>query len=204
MKIFRKFYLLSLTLILLIACSKEEKLPEVEYRIPINERFLFLEGDTLLYNSSNGAADTVVVKDYLFETETGTYSSWGVDVHDFTTETQTIIIEALHDKWKYERIESQCLIIQSQPKYSDIYPLNFPFCQVNDGCEIGGSRGLADKLSDYEEIVLNNKTYMKVYHQFRGDYSNGFEIYWNLKYGLIKLTGFSDGIELTWDLKGKL
>ena len=194
-------YILLFSFTLIIACTKEKKLEEVVYKIPIEDRCIFAEGDTLQYSCSNGSTDTGIVREVDFKTETGTYTPGGVPVHTFITETQRLIIEALHDNWKYENFDSQCFIIDSQPKYDDIYVENFPFCVLLNGCEYGGSAVLANKLADYDEIIFDGKTYKNVYFQSKGDLNNGFEIYWNLKYGIIRFVGISNGTKLIWQLQ---
>jgi len=189
--------------ILIMACTKEKKLEEVVYTIPIEDRCVFTEGDTLLYSCTNGSTDTVIVREVDFKTETGTYNSWGVDVHNYTTEIQRLIIEVLNDNWNYENIDSRCFIINTVPKYDDINVENFPFCDLLNGCEYGGARILAEKLADYDEKIFDEKSYKKVYYISRGDMNNGFEIYWNLKYGIINFVGTSNGTKLIWQLEDK-
>ena len=55
-------YITLFSFILILACAKEEKLEEVVYEIPVEDRFVFAEGDTLLYSCSNGSTDTVFVR----------------------------------------------------------------------------------------------------------------------------------------------
>ena len=62
-------YITLFSFILIIACAKEEKLEEVVYEIPVEDRFVFSEGDTLLYSCSNGSTDTVFVRKVDFITE---------------------------------------------------------------------------------------------------------------------------------------
>ena len=112
--------ILLFSFILIIACTKEKKLDEIVYEIPIEDRCIYTEGDTLQYTCSNGLTDTVIVREVDFKTETGTYTPWGVAVHNFITETQNLFIETSHDNWKYENIDSRCFRINSLPKYYDI------------------------------------------------------------------------------------
>jgi hypothetical protein len=197
-------YILLFSFILIIACSKEEKLGEVVYEIPIEDRCVFTEGDTLLYSCSNGSTDTVFVKNVDFITETGTYTVSGTDMHNYITETQSMFIETSHDNWKYENIDSRCFRINTLPKYDDLNVENFPWCDILNGCEYTGSRVIAEKLAEYDEKIFNDKSYKNVYYQSRGDMNNGFEIYWNLKYGIISFVGISNGTKLIWQLEGKV
>lgn len=196
-------FILLFSFILTIACTKEKKLEEFVYEIPIDDRFIFTEGDTLLYSCSNGSTDTVFVKDVDFTTETGTYTISGTAMHNYTTETQNFFIETSHDKWKNGYIDSRCFRIYTLPKYDDLNVENFPWCNLLNGCEYAGSRILAEKLADYDDIMLNNKSYKKVYYESRGDMNNGFEIYWNIKYGIISYAGISDGTKVVWQLEDK-
>jgi hypothetical protein len=196
-------YILLFSFILLIACAKE-KPEEVLYEIPVEDRCVFTEGDVLLYTCSNGSTDTVWVRNVDFTTETGTYTVWGTDMHNYITETQSIFIETSHDNWKYEVIDSRCFRINSLPKYDDINVEKFPWCNLLNGCEYAGSRLIAENLAVYDEKIFNEKSYKKVYYRLRGDLNNGFEIYWNLKYGIIRFVGISNGTKLIWQLEDKL
>jgi hypothetical protein len=194
-------YILLFSFVLIIACTKEKKLEEVVYRIPVEDRFVFAEGDTLLYSCSNGSTDTVIVREVDLKTETGTYTSWGVAIHNYITETQSLFIETSHDNWKYDDIDSRCFRINTLPKYDDINVENFPWCDLLNGCEYAGSRVIAENLADYDEKIFNDISYKKVYYKSRGDMNNGFEIYWNLKYGIISFVGISNGTKLIWQLQ---
>lgn len=193
-------YITLFSFILIIACAKEEKLEEVVYEIPVEDRFVFSEGDTLLYSCSNGSTDTVFVRKVDFITETGTYTIWGTAMHNFITETQSLFIETSHDNWKFEYIDSRCFRINTLPKYDDLNIENFPWCDLLNGCEHTGSRVIAENLIDYDEKIFNDIRYKKVYYESRGDMNNGFEIYWNLKYGIIRFVGISNGTKLIWQL----
>ena len=121
-------------------------------------------------------------------------------MHNYITETQSMFIEAYHDNWNYEDIDSRCFRINTLPKYDDINIENFPWCDLLNGCEYAGSRVLAENLIHYDEKIFDDKSYKKVYYQSRGDMNNGFEIYWNLKYGIIRFVGISNGTKLIWQL----
>jgi len=196
-------YILLFLFILITACTKENKLDEVVYDIPIEDRCVFTEGDTLLYSCSNGSTDSVLVKEVDFITETGTYTPWGSDIHNYTTETQSIFIESFSDNWQYEDIDSRCFRMNSLPKYDDLNVEKFPWCDLLNGCEYAGSRVIATNLAQYEEKTFDDISYKKVYFQSEGDMNNGYEIYWNLKYGIIRFVGISNGTELVWQLEGK-
>lgn len=189
-----------LSFMLITACAKE-KLEEVVYEIPAEDRCVFTEGDVLLYSCSNGSTDTVVVRNVDFITESGTYTVWGADMHNYITETQNMLIETTHDNWKYEKIDSRCFSMNSLPKYDDINTEKFPWCLLLNGCEYTGSKVIAQNLAVYDEIPLNDKSYKKVYYQSSGDMNNGYEIYWNLKYGIIRFVGMSSGTNLIWQLE---
>ena len=204
MKALINIYILLFSFILITGCTKENKLEEVVYEIPAEDRYVFTEGDTLLYSCSNGSTDTVLVRKVDFITETGTYSFWGTAMHNYITESQSVFIETSHDNWKYEVIDSRCFRINSLPKYDDINVEYFPFCEILNGCEYAGSRVIAEKLADYDEKFFNDKSYKKVYYVSRGDMNNGFEIYWNLKYGIIRFVGLSNGTKLIWQLEDKV
>lgn len=202
MRGFKTQYMLLLSfLILVVACSKEKNLEEVLYEIPEEDRFVFSVDDTLLYPCSNGSIDTVFVKDIDFKTETGTYTIWGSAMHNYITETQSLFLETAHDNWKYEDLDSRCFRINTLPKYDNINVAKFPWCDLLNGCEYTGSRVIAENLADYDEKIFNDISYKKVYYIFKGDVNNGFEIYWNLKYGIIRFVGNSNGNRLIWQLK---
>lgn len=202
MKALIKSCILLFSIFLSIACSKEKTLDEVVYAIPMEDRCAYEIGDTLFYSCSDGTMDTAFVKELDFNTETGTYSYWGVDVHTYVTETQTLVIELSNDNWNFGVIDSRCFRINSKPKYDDINVDNFPWCEILNGCEYAGARVLAENLASIDEKTINTKTYKKLYYHSVGDGTNGFEFYWNLKYGIVSFKGISDGTELTWELEG--
>jgi hypothetical protein len=204
MRAISHIYILLFSFVLLTACTKENELDEVVYEIPVEDRFAFAEGDTLLYTCSNQSTDTVFVRGIDFIVETGTYTYLGVDAHKYVTETQSIFIETAIDIWNYEDIDSRCFRMNTLPKYDDINIENFPWCDLLNGCEYAGSRVLAEQLASYEEIAFEGKNYKKVYYQSGGNINNGFEIYWNLKYGIIRFEGVSNGTKLVWQLEGRL
>ncbi len=200
MKSIATFFLLLFSVFLTISCGKE-KLKEVRFTIPVEDRCVFAEGDVLHYRCSDGSTDTVFVNKVEFKTETGTYSVWGADMHNFSTQIQEIRIEASNDNWIYGDIESSCFIIQSLPKYDDLNTENFPRCALLNGCEHEGSLILADKLAETYGIEMDGKIFEKVYYFYQGGANDGFEVYWNLKYGIIRFVGKSNGTKLTWQLE---
>lgn len=101
-------------------------------------------------------------------------------------------------------MDSRCFRINTIPKYDDLNIDNFPWCDLLNGCEYAGSRVIAENLVAYYEIILSDKSYKKVYYQSSGDMQNGFELYWNLKYGIIRFVGKSNGTELIWQLEDQV
>ena len=196
-------YILLFSLLLVMACSKEDE-ELVINEIPVEDRCIFTEGDVLLYSCSNGSTDTVIVIKVDFKTESGPYTAWGTDVvlHNYLTDTQSMTIESSNDNWKtilndiYDGIDSfsNRFIIQSIPSYA--YEEHYPDCEILfDGMVLGASEY-------WDEKIFNDKSYKKVYHiKPRGD---SYEIYWNLKYGIISFMGISNGTKLIWQFEDKV
>lgn len=204
MRILINIFILLFSFVLIITCINEERLEEIVYIIPVEDRCVFTPGDTLLYNCSNGSIDTVLVKEVDFQTERGTYTFLGTAMHNYITETQSMVVETFNDNWNYEKINSRCFRINTSPKYDDYNVKNFPYCKLFIGCEYQGSKFIVGSLTDYDEKIFSDKSYKKVYYESRGDMNNGFEIYWNLKYGIIRFVGVSNGTKLIWQLEDKI
>lgn len=196
-------YILPFSLLLVIACSKEDE-ELVVNEIPVEDRCIFTEGDVLLYSCSNGSTDTVVVTKVDFKTESGSSKFWGTDavLHNYLTDTQTMTIEPYNDNWRsvlddiYDGTDllSNRFIIRSIPSYT--YEEHYPFCEILfDGMSLG-------ECGYQNEKTLNGRSYKKVYHMApRGD---SYEIYWNLKYGIISFVRISNGTKLIWHFEDKV
>ena len=129
-------------------------------------------------------------------------------------DTQSFIIESYNDIWKTivsnvigsldDLNFSRCFMINTEAPLAD-YQGNYPWSEIRNGCEYGGSLDIAKDADDYyEEKMFNSKSYKKVYYEAKGDMNNGYEIYWNLKYGIISFVGISNGTKLTWIFEDKL
>ena len=205
--------ILLFSFLLVTACS-EEKL--VINEIPIEDRCIFSAGDTLLYKCSNGSTDTVFVRKVFYRTESGTHTTLGNHDYDYVTDEQEIIIEASNDTWisilnkTYDNDwRSQSFTILKSVEYRDIDNYiprgDITWGDNNKGfLSIAANWGYEGEWYQFHAIkIFNNKSYQNVYSNSRGDKTNGFEIYWNFKYGIISFTGISNGQELNWFLEDK-
>jgi hypothetical protein len=194
-----------LSFMLFISCGGKNNNPPEE--IPVEDRFIYNLGDTLIYKCSDGSADTVNVKDYRLWTTTGSTTDMYGNEHIFERQLQRIIIESSSDNWNRilrivlsgDDFIYHCYIIET---IETVYDTDGnPFCWIINGCNYGGGLPIfAESNVKYPEISFNNNSYKKVYFDSRNLENNSYKIYWNLKYGIIRFESFTDGTLVTWDL----
>ena len=172
--------------------------------IPEEDRYVYEEGDILIYKCSDGQNNTFFVKEasLLFR-----------PIGSYAQEYQTILIESINDRWyKYLNLSSWITPTPCYKTYVDSwtgYEGARPNVNVSYGCgdfyesiRVGYGWEV-----DFEETTFNNKQYYKVYFDTKENSPNKdsvFDIYWNLKYGIIRFVGYSEFDTLYWDLEGTL
>ena len=191
-----------LPFVLIIACEKENGYDYI-LEIPVEDRCTFKRGDTILYICSDGSTDTACIKNVVFRTITRSYTTWFGGTHNIKEDKQKVVIEVLFNDWNLllkniltsPGIDTCCYTIENG---NDFY-LDNPRTDIVIGCESPGKL-IAYGLIDYNEITFNNKEYRKVYY-YSGE---GYNIYWNLKYGIIRFKFFLGSESIVWDLEGKI
>jgi len=206
-------------LILLSQCEKYDLI----YEIPDDEKFTFVEGDRLTYSCSDGSIDTFYVTAVSYYTETGVVTEGGswfggkTDSYDYSSETLKIDIQALNHAWNP--------FVEVSDDYSPCYVLFFwaelspygtdLFSSIDIECSGGQGNSFinAGSWEKYPTRTFNGKLYHDVYH-YESLWTNPeeesgmrFNIYWNMKQGIIRFEGISETPELSeiyWDLMGKV
>ena len=174
--------------------------------IPKEDRYVYEEGDSLIYKCSDGQNSTFFVK---------VVSRVFLPIFSYTQEYQTIVIESINDRWyKYLNWPSWLTPTPCYKTYVDSWTGGGhedarPKVNVSSGC--GGfyesSRIGYGWEVDFEDTTFNNKQYYKVYFDTKENSPNKdsvYDIYWNLKYGIIRFVGYSEFDTLYWDLEGTL
>lgn len=221
MKSFVKVFLFLLALVLLIECEKEENYHWI-YEIADDDKFVFEEGDTLNYICSDGSADKFYVRRILLYNKTGHTDEgpgWCIlcELGDtYSAECFEVSIESISDRWdKHLRLDSiytPCYIIDFQASVTSNGMVRVE-SRIKKGCDKelnSGSQAFValdfcSDMPDYlylEDRVFNNTEYYGVF-VYNPDYED-YEIYWNMKYGIIRFVGYSESDTLYWDLEGKL
>ena len=209
-------YLVIQFLFALIFLSQCKKYDQV-YEIPDDERFIFDEGDQLAYSCSDGSTDTFLVSEVLYFDETGEdwVGGWsGSDSYKYSVENCKINLKALKDSWS--------MYLDLYHDYSPCYEISFPpdpnshsvelYSFIYNGCN-GDQRGDVaggHAFDNLASIVFNNNKYYNVYYYeswgIFPDEKKGmrYEIYWNMKHGIIRFEGINEVPEIFWDLIGKI
>lgn len=195
-----------LPFLLIIACEKENGYDYI-LEIPVEDRCTFKKGDTILYICSDGSTDTACIKNVVFRTITRSYTDdWFGGTHTIKEDKQKIVIEVLFNDWNLllknlltsSGIDTCCYTIENG---NDFY-LDNPRTEIVIGCEPPGGSIIAYGLVEYNEITFSNKEYRKVYY-YSGE-GWGYDIYWNLKYGIIRFEFYLGSESIVWDLEGKI
>lgn len=207
MKSLIRIGLLLLSIQWLLACSEEKEkeiVPDID-SIPFNDRFIFNKGDSIYYTSSDGSTDTVFIKDFSFWRKQESYSDMFGGMHSYVRDFQNISFECSNDKWRKVIKDylssgdsiSHCFMIETE---ETLYFEGNPVCMIVNGCgHTSGHPYIAGSGVKFYEIVLNNKSYYKVYYYLSNE-PNSYKIYWNLKYGIIRFEGIYNGNNVVWDL----
>ena len=203
MKPFKRIYILLLAMLSLGSC--EEREPEVKVRsIPVEDRFTFEEGDLLIYHCSDESADTVwvILSDFHTETITQTGFLGGEvivkeDRVKITLEiTDTTWLKIIHYACPLPEDCNECVNIQT-----GVYRYDKPTTDVYFGCTPYGGIIFAESPAE-TEMNLNGRSYTNVYSYTHGiDETEGFRMYWSLKYGIIRFEGEIGENTYTWDLE---
>ena len=203
MKTFNKIYVLILAMLTLGSCEKRE--PEVVVKhIPEEDRLIFEEGEPLIYHCSDESADTVWVILSNFHTETRTETgflggAWTIkeDRAKITLEiTDTTWLWIIHYACPSPEDCNACVNIQTGPYQDDK-----PTTDIYFGCGPSGGIIFAQG-SAKAEMNLNGRSYTNVYSYIHGlNETEGFRMYWSLKYGIIRFEGEIGETTYTWDLE---
>jgi len=200
MKIFNKTYLLIPAMLFLGSCE-----PEVEVRrIPEEARFIFKEGEPLIYHCSDESVDTVWVRFYDFYTETITYTGFLGGEWAANEDRAKITLEICDTSWLWI-IHYACLL----PEYCNscvniqtgVYKEEEPSTDVSFGC-IPSEEIIFAQSSAETEMNLNGHMFTKVYsYNHEVSETEGLRMYWSLKYGIIRFEGEIGETSYTWDLE---
>ena len=184
------------------SCKRKE--PDVVMRIPEEDRFIFKEGEPIIYHCSDESADTVWVRFSDFYTETRTETGflggeWIVkeDRARITLEiTDTTWLTIIHYACPLPEDCNECVNIQTGPYQDDIPPTVLYF-----GCGTYGGIIFAESSAE-AEMDLNGLSYTNVYSCTHGlNETEGFRMYWSLKYGIIRFEGEIGETTYSWDLE---
>lgn len=201
MKILNRICLLILAMVSLGSCE-----PEVEVRrIPEEDRLIFKVGEPLFYHCSDGSVDAVWVRFSDFHTETLTYSSdfsgaeWTVmeDRAKITLEiTDTTWLWIIHHACSLPKDCNSCVNIQT-----GVYQEGKPTTDVYFGCGPYGGNIFAQSSAE-TEMNLNGHKFTNVYsYNHEASETEGFRMYWSLKYGIIRFEGEIGETTYNWDLE---
>jgi hypothetical protein len=203
MKPFNWIYILLLAMLSLGSCEQKE--PEVVVRsIPEEDRFIFEEGEPLIYHCSDESADTVWVLFSDFYTETINESGFlggevivKEDRAKITLKlTDSTWLKIIHYACPLPEDCNSCVNIQTGP-YQDEKPTT----DVYFGCSPYGGIIFAESSAE-AELNLNGLSFTNVYSYTHGmNETEGFRMYWSLKYGIIRFEGEIGETTYTWDLE---
>jgi hypothetical protein len=196
-------YILFGASLLLGSCKKTE--PEViVLSIPEENRFIFESGDTVTYISSDASSDTIWVRGSDFYTEAltekdffGIERSYRVDHLKINLEvTDTTWLDILHYACYNPEDCNTCVNIETS-----VFLEEDPTTMVYFGCEPVGGLVIAES-SVVSSMYLNDRIYYNVYFcNYNRSSTEGFRMYWSLKYGIIRFEGESGETLYAWDLE---
>ena len=185
--------------------SCEERVPEVNIRsIPEEDRFIFKEGEPLIYHCSDESADTVWVRLSDFYTETITYTGFLGGKWTSREDRARITLEITDTTW-LRIIQYACPLQEDCDKcvniQTGVYQDDKPSTFLCFGCGTYGGNIFAESPAE-TEVDLNGVTYTNVYSYIHIENETaGFRMYWSLKYGIIRFEGEIGETTYTWDLE---
>jgi len=197
-------YLVLSTLLLLASCKETDPEVIIVLSIPEEDRFIFEEGDTVVYNSSDASIDTIWVRGSDFYTEPlkekdffGIERSYMIDHLKITLEiTDTTWLNILHYACYNPGDCNSCVNIETS-----IYLEDSPATMIYFGCEPTGGLVIAES-TVVSSMYLNGRVFYNVYFcNYNRSSSEGFRMYWSLKYGIIHFEGGTGETRYTWDLE---
>ena len=196
-------YLVLGTSLFLASCKEIE--PEViVLSIPEEDRSIFEIGDTVIYISSDTSVDTIWVRGSDFYTEPykekdffGIERSYRVDHLKITLEiTDTTWLNILHFACYNPEDCNSCVNIETA-----VFLEENPTTMVYFGCDSVGGLVFAES-SVVSSMYLNGSIFYNVYFcNYNRSPSEGFRMYWSLKYGIIRFEGEIGETQYVWDLE---
>lgn len=203
MKTLYKIYLLILAMLPLGSCEQRE--PEVEVRrIPEEDRLVFEKGEPIIYHCSDESADTVWVRLPDFYTETITHTGFLGGKSTVKEDRARITLEITDTTW-LRIIQYACPLPEDCNAcvnfQTGVYQDDKPTTMVYFGCSPSGGIIFAESPAE-TEMNLNGRSYHNVYSYIHGiNETEGFRLYWSLKYGIIRFEGVIGETNYTWDLE---
>ena len=200
--------LLAITLVFMIGCELDDNKGITRtYKLPEEDRYIYDMGDTLVYRCSDGSFDSVLVKVADFWTISGNSANFFGGTTKYTADGCQISVEHFNDHWNNILIEdleaydslnvyNRCFTILLLADYHT----NYPYTEISNSCIRHEGFYIAAGEVKFKELVINSRTYQKVYHEA----IHGYEIYWNLKFGIIRIEYTQDGRAMVLDLKEKV
>ncbi len=185
------------------SCKEYE--PEVVVKsIPEVDRFIFEIGDTLICNCNDASVDTLWVRESDFYTESwteedffGIERSYRIDHCKITLEiTDTCWLRILHYACYEPEDCSSCVNIETSGFLEEK-----PTTMVYFGCEPVGGLVFAES-SVISSMYIDSRVFYNVYFcNYNRTPSEGFRMYWTLKYGIIRFEGEIEDTLYSWDLE---
>jgi len=188
----------------LFSSCKEQEPELVAKVIPETDRFIFDIGDQILYRSNHGSFDTVLVRDVEFYTHSYSEEDFIGRTWNFRVDHGRICLEIADTSWLrilhyacyFPEDCNQCVNMETDSFLEDI-----PTTHAYFGCEPFGGLVFATGISAMDELTLNNQVFRKVYatNHYHSD-TEGFRMYWSLKFGIIRFEGEIGETFYSWDL----
>ncbi|WP_340112552.1 hypothetical protein [Maribellus mangrovi] len=203
--------------LVLFGCGKESR--EIPlYEIPVEDRFIYKNGDNLLYNCSDGSSLLIKIENVSLTTQTWTFNGWFSAEPVFKYHSYLIAYKVSDESWN-TLINETFEFLGEQNDAENIGYISSLTHYISTGLHedgrpctsISSSYGdfIASSCIEYEEISINNTSYLKVYHHSFDSgtdepLESNVEMFWNLKYGIIQFKGTTGDTTKTWDLAGKI
>jgi hypothetical protein len=202
-----RLYMTCLAVITVLGCvTCKEYEPDVVVRnIPDEDRFVFNTGDHLTYSCSDGSSDTLRVQDVNFYTHSFSEEDWLGIMRNYRIDHARIALEITDTTW-LRILHRACYRPGDCSSCVSIETVAFedekPSTTVYFGCEEYGGLVIASGVPAVSEMELNGSIYTNVYSWSRINASSeGFSIYWSLRYGILRFEGEIGETLYFWDLE---
>lgn len=190
--------------VLWISSCKEYEPELIMNRIPEEDRFIYDTGDLLIYSCSDGSLDTVWVRQAEFYTQSSSEKDWFGNTWKQQTDHSKVTLEIADTTWLrllyyacYEPGDcNACVNIETE-----IFSEEIPRTMAYFGCGEYGGLIIASYVAAVSELNLNGRIYKNVYSwSHYKSISEGFSMYWSLKYGIIRFEEEAGEHTYSWDL----